>query len=289
MSIPGTIVIEGGAARGVFTAGVLDYLMEQDVYFSDVIGVSAGACNGIGYVAKQIGRGKDCMIHEKGSFSYINLKGFMKTKSLMDMDMIFDTFPNQTLPFDYDTYFASDIRCMIGVTNCITGKAEYLAETESRERLMRICRASSSLPLVAPIVNIDGVPYLDGGLAQSIPIQYAQSLGNEKMIFITTQNPGYRKKIPSNGMIKIYTHSYKKYPKLVQAIRRRASGYNATLEKLEALEKEGKAFVLRPQIPLVSRMESDPDKLTKLYDHGYDLMKKQFDNLMKYLETNRNE
>lgn len=279
----GAIVLEGGAARGVFTAGVLDYLMEQEIYFENVIGISAGACNGTGYIAKQIGRAKQCMIHEDGSFSYLNLKGFVKTKSLMDMDTIFDTFPNETLLFDYETYFQSEMNNLIGVTNCITGKVEYLKETEDRQRLMKVCRASSSLPLFAPIVNVDGMPYLDGGLSESVPVDKAQEI-SEKVVMILTRNPGYRKKPLSKGLSVLYGRSYKKYPELVKTLRRRYIHYNNTMEKIERLESEGKVFVLRPQVPVVSSMESDVEKLNALYDHGYRLMENQRENLLKYLE-----
>ena len=110
------------------------------------------------------------------------------------MDMVFDKYPKEIFPFDFDTYFASEMECEIVTTNCVTGKAEYMTERSDRDRLMKLCRASSSMPLVSPIVNVDGVPYLDGGLADSIPVKRAQALGNEKIIVILTRNPGYRKK-----------------------------------------------------------------------------------------------
>lgn len=277
-----TLVLEGGAARGVFTAGVLDYLMEQEFYTEHVIGVSAGACNGVGYVAKQIGRAKKCMIHEDGSFSYINLRDFRKTKSIMDMDMIFDIFPNQKILFDYESYFASELDMLVGVTNCITGKVEYLSEKKERERLMKACRASSSLPLVAPIVKVDGKPYLDGGLAEAVPVRRAQEL-SDKVIVILTRTPGYRKKPLKKGLAKIYAKSYKQYPELVKTLRKRYLHYNETMEYIEKLEKEGKIFVLRPQIPVVSNMENDPVKLTEFFNHGYRLMESQYENLKKYM------
>ena len=159
-----TIVLEGGATRGVFTSGVLDYLMEKDLYFSNVIGVSAGSCNAVDYVSKQPGRTRDCMIPTDKSLNYVNgLRTFIKEKSLMNMDMIFDKFPHEIFPFDFETYFKSETKCEIVATNCLTGEAEYLEEGKDEKRLMKICRASCSMPLVSPIVNVDEVPYLDGG------------------------------------------------------------------------------------------------------------------------------
>ena len=178
-----TMVLEGGATRGVFSSGALDYLMEQDFYTSHVVGVSAGSCNGVDYVSKQIGRTRDCMIHKEKEYDYhVGFRKFVKEKSILDMDMVFDKYPKEIFPFDFDTYFASEMECEIVTTNCVTGKAEYMTERSDRDRLMKLCRASSSMPLVSPIVNVDGVPYLDGGLADSIPVKRAQALGNEKII-----------------------------------------------------------------------------------------------------------
>lgn len=283
--IKATMVLEGGAARGIFTAGVLDYLMEKEVYTTDVIGVSAGACNASGYVSRQIGRAKQCLIHEDGSFSYMNLRNFAKTKSLVDMDIMFDVFPNHTYPFHYDTYFASETTNYVGVTNCMTGKIEYMTEESDRTGFMKMCRASSSMPLVSPIVNIAGVPYLDGGLAEPVPILKAEELGNEKIILVLTRNPGYRMQSLSKGLSRIYQRSYgKQYPEFVKMLRRRYIHYNHTMEYIEQLESEGKIFVIRPHVPVVSRMENHPDKLIKFYNHGYQLMESQYDNLLKYLE-----
>ena len=129
--IKATLVLEGGATRGVFTSGALDYLMERDAYFSHVIGVSAGSCNGVDYVSKQIGRTRDCMIHKEKEYSYYyGFRKFVREKSILDMDMVFEKYPKEIFPFDFDTYFASDIECEIVTTNCETGKAEYMTEKE---------------------------------------------------------------------------------------------------------------------------------------------------------------
>lgn len=279
-----TLVLEGGATRGVFTSGALDFLMEQKLYMSHVIGVSAGACNGVDYVSKQIGRTKNCMIHTEKEYDYINLRKFVRERSLIDMDMIFEKFPNEVYPFHFDTYFQSDIVCEMVTTNCVTGKAEYMTEKSDPKRLMKVCRASSSLPLFSPIVNIDGTPYLDGGLADSVPIERALEIGNEKIVVILTRNPGYRKKMPSKGVMKIYRSSYKTYPNLLRTIARRSIVYNRTMEKIEKLEEEGKIFVLRPQMKTVSRLERNADTLTDFYNHGYNYMKKQYHNLLEYLQ-----
>lgn len=281
----GTLVLEGGATRGVFTSGVLDYLMEQDMYMSHVIGVSAGACNAVDYVSRQPGRTKDCMIPtDKSGNYYYGIRKFVKERSLMNMDLIFDIFPNQIYPFDYDTYFGSQIECELVVTNCLTGRAEYLKERSQKERLMKICRASSSMPLVTPIVNIGDVPYLDGGLADSVPLKHALELGNEKIVVIMTRNMGYRKKRVSRGMAEVYRKTYRSYPKLVKAILTRSFYYNRTMNVLEKLEREGKIFVLRPMVKPVARLERNKDTLTAFYAHGYQLMEREYTRLKEYLE-----
>lgn len=283
--IKATLVLEGGANRGVFTSGALDYLMEEDIYFSHVIGVSAGSCNAVDYVSKQIKRTKDCMIHSEKEYDYYMSFGrFVKEKSMLNMDMIFDKYPNELFPFDYDTFFRSQMECEIVVTNCETGKAEYQTEKADKERLMRLCRASSSMPLVTPAVNIDGTAYLDGGLADSVPVKRAFEKENEKIIVILTRNAGYRKQPSSKGSVNVYRNAYKKYPNLVETIRRRYLTYNRTMELIEKLEKEGRIFVLRPEIKPVSRMERNVDTLTAFYRHGYELMKRETGHLLGYLE-----
>ena len=283
--VKATLVLEGGATRGVFTSGALDYLMEKDFYASYVIGVSAGSCNAVGYVSKQPGRTRDCMIQKDKEYSYYyGFRKFIKEKSLMDMDMVFDRYPNEIYPFDYDTYFASDIECEIVTTNCVTGRAEYMTEDSDKQRLMKICRASCSMPLICPMVNVDGIPYLDGGLADSIPIERAMEIGNGKTIVVLTRNPGYRKKMPSRATVQLYSRAYKKYPNLIRSIVNRSIMYNRTMKLLEQLESEGKIFVLRPLIPTVSRLEKDYDALMHFYEHGYRLMRKQYDELMRFLE-----
>ena len=149
---------------------------------------------------------------------------------------------------------------------------------------MKICRASSSMPLVSPMVNIDGVPYLDGGVADSVPIRHALKSGNTKIIVVLTRNPGYRKKPVSKGTAKLYRKAYKSYPKMAACAVHRNRMYNRTMELVEKLEAEGRIYVIRPMVPTVSRLERDYDKLMSFYEHGYALMKKEYANLLRYME-----
>lgn len=281
-----TLVLEGGATRGVFTSGVLDYLMDQDLYMSHVIGVSAGACNAVDYVSKQPRRTRDCMIPEdKENSYYYGIREFVKEKSVMNMDLIFDKYPNELLPFDFDTYFNSEIHCELVTTNCITGKAEYMTEDHDRERLLKVCRASCSMPLLTPIVNINDVPYLDGGLADSVPLGRARKLGNKKIVVVLTKNKGYRKKTVSPALQRVYKRAYKSYPNLIRTIFRRSFEYNKLMNHIDQLEKQGKIFVIRPQVKPVSRLERNKESLEAFYEHGYHYMEERMDDLRAFLRA----
>lgn len=276
------MVLEGGATRGVFTAGVLDFLMKKDLYFKYVVGVSAGACNAVDYVSKQIGRTRQCMIIEDKENSYVDLKKVIKTGSIFDMDMIFDKFPNEIFPFDYQTCFSSKMQWEVVATNCVTGKAEYLTESEDPVRLMQICRASSSLPLLSPIVTVDGVPYLDGGLSDSVPISHALRTGCKKCVVILTRRKGYRKE-GNSKLNKLYIAAFRQYPNLVNSMIHRPEIYNKEMDLIDRLEAEGKIFVIRPSVPEVSRTEQNVEILSEFYQHGYDTMKKQYVDMLEYL------
>lgn len=277
------LVLEGGGTRGVFTAGVLDYLMEKEVKFPYVIGVSAGACNAIDYVSKQIGRTKDCTIIQDRKNRYIGTKDALKKGYLFDMDRLFDEYPNRLFPFDFDTYFASDIQCEVVVTNCLTGEAMYLSEKQDKERLLTISRASSSIPLISPVVDVDGIPCVDGGVADSVPLIHSMKLGHQKNVVVLTRNKGYRKKAPGKSRL-LYTAALKKYPNLLNALLNRYRNYNRVMELVAKWEEEGHIFVIRPEVEPVSRTEQNVEKLTEFYDHGYQLMKQRMEEMQAYLE-----
>ena len=170
------------------------------------------------------------------------------------------------------------------VTNLKTGKAEYLSERCDRERDMKICRASSSMPMITPIVSVDGKPYLDGGIADSIPIERALEKGNDKIVLVLTRNPGYRKKMTSKSTAAMYRRKYKEYPKFAKTLILRNYRYNKQMALVNKLEAEGKIFVLRPTMPPVGRLVKDYDKLMDFYNHGYEMMQDRYEELLKYLE-----
>lgn len=276
------LILEGGGTRGVFTSGVLDCLMAHEVHFPYVAGVSAGACNAVDYVSWQPERTKNCMILEDKENRFMSVEQTLRNRTLFDMDMIFDRYPNEIFPFDFETYFNSEKRCELVVTNCLSGRAEYLEEKQDKKRLMDICRASSSIPVGCPMVMLDGKPYLDGGIADSIPIVHVMKEGYRKNVVILTRNYGYRKQKPGKSRA-LYIAAFKDYPQLLNTILNRYRNYNRTLELIEKWEKEGHIFVIRPEIKPVSRTEQNPKALTEFYSHGYDLMEQKLNELLAYI------
>lgn len=266
------LVLEGGGMRGVFTSGVLDYMMDADINFTYGVSVSAGACNGLSFMSRQRGRAKLTNIDMLEKYQFIGVKYLWTQRSIFDADLIYDKIPNEVLPFDYDTCFANPMTFEMVTTNCRTGLAEYLTERSDRDRLVRIARASSSLPFVCPIVTLDGQPMLDGGIVDSIPVERAISTGHTFNVVVLTRNRGYRS---TDRDIKMPRFIYSNYPRLRLALSKRHACYNAQLELVERLEDEGRILVIRPERPLeVGRLESDTKKLTDLYKEGYECAKR---------------
>ncbi len=263
------LVLEGGGLRGVFTCGVLDCFMDHGIRFPFTVGVSAGACNGLSYMSHQRGRAKASNIDLMDEHHYVGLKYLFTQKCIMDFKLLFEDFPERIIPYDYDAYFSNPDRFVMVTTNCITGMAEYFEEKYSAERVMAIVRASSSLPFVSPVTYVDGVPMLDGGIADSIPVEYAMREGYENLVVVLTRNKGYRKK---ESKMRISRSFYRKYPNLQKALSQRNAQYNRTMDLIERLEEQGKITVIRPVRPVeVGRMEKDTSKLTALYQEGYDI------------------
>lgn len=278
------LVLEGGGTRGVFTAGVLDYFMDQGLYFPYVIGVSAGSGNAISYVSKQRGRIKASMIDFLRTDTYFGFKKLIETGNLFDLDMMYDLFPNKLFPFDYETFFNSETRCLITTTNCHTGRAMYLEEKKDKQRLMAACKASCSVPVISRIVEVDGTPMMDGGIGDSIPIKKAMKDGYQKNVLILTRNKGYRKEPTRKENLLAKVTYNREYPWFVRSIVNRPSRYNRNLKKIERMEKEGEIFVIRPEMPVIKETDTDPDDMLAFYEHGYEVAKTIYDDLMKYLE-----
>lgn len=261
------LVLEGGGMRGVFTCGVLDAFMKHDLYFRYVVAVSAGACNGMSYISRQPRRARFSNIDLLSKYDYIGLRHLVTQGCIFDQKLLYDKFPNEYVPFDFDTYFSSPSIFEIVTTNCLTGLPAYLTELQNKQRALDIVRASSSLPFVSKIVEIDQIPMLDGGITDSIPVIRSMATGHHKNVVILTRNKGYRS---SERDRKIPHFIYKKYPRLRVALSRRVAAYNEQLELVDQLEAAGQIVCIRPQDPVeVGRMEKDTTKLERLYQEGY--------------------
>ena len=267
------LVLEGGGMRGVFTSGVLDAFMKYKLYFHYIVAVSAGACNGLSYASRQPRRARISNIDMLAKYDYIGLRHLVTQGCIFDPDLLYHRFPYELLPFDYEEYFRNcrngDIFEMV-VTNCQTGFAEYLSESSGdTHRLNALARASSSLPYVSKIVEVDGKELLDGGIVDSIPILRSIETGHEANVVIGTRNKGWRDSGRDHKQPKFI---YRNYPRLRVALSRRIEAYNRQLDLVDELEEQGKILVIRPVEPIVvGRMEKDVDKLEHLYEEGFQL------------------
>lgn len=261
------LVLEGGGMRGVFTSGVLDAFMKHDLYFRYIVAVSAGACNGMSYVSRQPRRARISNIDYLTRYKYIGIRHLVTQGCIFDRELLYDKFPNQLLPFDFDEYFKHAKGFEMVTTNCLTGKAMYLSETSDRQRSLDIVRASSSLPYVSKIVTVDGIPMLDGGIIDSIPINRAIETGHEHNVVILTRNKGWR---DTGKDRKVPAFIYKNYPRLRVALSHRHVVYNQQIDLIDRLEAEGKITCIRPMRPMeVGRIENDVEKLERLYEEGF--------------------
>lgn len=278
------LVLEGGGMRGVYTAGVLEYFMEQDFYLPYVIGVSAGACNAASYLSRQKGRNKKVTIGYSKHPEYISFKNFWKKRQLFGMDLIFDEIPNKLVPFDYQALQDAPEKFVIGATDCKTGESVYYEKSSYQDQILSILRASSSLPFMAPVIEMESRCLMDGGISDPIPIRKSEMDGNKKNLIIMTRNDGYIKK--RSRMNWLTRKVYPQYNGLVSSMDNRFNVYNETMDYIRKKEREGDVFVIRPKEPLqVGRVERDPVKLTALYEQGYQDAANKFEALKDWLGT----
>lgn len=271
------LVLEGGGMRGIFTCGVLDYLMDNKISFPYSVGVSAGACNGLSYMSHQRGRGKYSNIDLLAKYKYIGIRPLLKKRGLIDQQLLFHRFPDRILPYNYKAYSENPGRFEMVTTDCLSGRPCYWEEKYDEKRIIDIVKASSSLPYACPIIYVDDKPMLDGGIVDSIPLQRAFDQGYDNCVVVLTRNRGYRK---SDKEVMVPPFIYKEYPRLRVALRNRNKVYNEQLELVERLEDEGKIKVIRPLKPIVvDRMETNVRKLTDLYEEGYECAKRMFEGI----------
>lgn len=277
------LIMEGGAMRGMFTAGVIDVMMEHGIYFDGAIGVSAGACFGCNYKSKQIGR----VIRYNTRFSQDKRYGgfgvLLKTGDYYSKEFCYREVPTKYDIFDFDTFEANPMEFYIVCTDVDTGKAVYHKQENRHDHGFEWIRASASMPLVSRMVEIDGRKYLDGALADSIPVQQFESLGYDRNIVILTQPLGFRKH--PDTLLPVMKLYYRKYPKLVTSMSRRHEQYNETLDYIARKEAAGNLLVIRPPETLpIARTEKDPEKLRAVYEIGRKTAEARISDIQDYLQ-----
>lgn len=260
------LVLEGGGKRGIYAAGVLDVLLENNIWADGLIGTSAGAVNGCSYVSNQYERNLRYNIRFAKEKRYMSIYSLITTGNVVGTDFAYNILPNKLEVFDYDAFEKSPVAYYVTCSNVETGKAEYIQCKSLRGKNMDYLRASASLPYVSQIVEIDGKKYLDGGICDSIPLKAFQNMGYEKNLVVLTRPRGYVKKPENNLLANLY---YRKYPAFVTALRNRYAVYNRTLKYIEQQENQGNILVLRPSESIrVGRMEQDPERLKQMYELG---------------------
>lgn len=277
------LVLEGGGMRGVYTGGVLEKLLEEELFVDYIIGVSAGACNASSYVSRQTGRNHKVTIGYVQHPDYISVKNLLLKRELFGMDLIFNEIPNQLVPFNYSNFHNATEEFVVGATDCMTGEAIYFEKRDHAENFLTIIRASSSIPLMARPVEYQGCLLMDGGLADPLPIRKALEDGVTKPIIVLTKNKGYRKK--RNSFARLMPAFYRQFPGISKSLENWASRYNETLEMIEAMEAEGKALVIQPSGQLkATGMERDTRKLAELYNQGHQDAEAMLKDIRRFIE-----
>ncbi len=274
------LVLEGGAMRGMFTAGVLDVFMDENIHIDGIVGVSAGVLFGANFPSKQRGRALRYNLKYLNDPRYLGFRSLITTGNIVNKEFAFYDVPFKLDIFDNETFKQSPIDFYATLTNIETGLAEYHKITDPFVQ-METLRATSAMPYVSNIVEVDGKKYLDGGIADSIPLKQCQALGYDKIIVVLTRPLDYRKS-PSNPLFsKLFYH---KYPKLVEALTHRYKNYNECVEQVIEQQEQGNIFVIRPSQTLpIKRIEKDPAKIQAMYDLGVSDAQREIENLKAYL------
>lgn len=276
------LILEGGAMRGMFTAGVIDVMMEAGIVFDGIIGVSAGAAFGCNYKSRQIGRvirynTRFCQDKRYGGFRVL-----LKTGDYYSREFCYEEVPLYHDVFDFDAFENNPMEFHVVCTDVETGKPVYHLYGDRTDYAFEWIRASASMPLVSRIVEIDGAKLLDGGIADSVPVQYFESIGYDRNIVVLTRPEGYRKK--KDSLLPLMKLKYKAYPKLVETMANRHVEYNDTLDYIARREQAGELLVIRPEAPLpVKRTEKDPEKLRQAYEIGRRTVARRIEEIKRYL------
>lgn len=282
MSSKTGLILEGGAIRGIFTAGVLDSLMEHNIDFPYVSGVSVGVSNASGFVSHQIGRAKKVIMHE-GKRSYYGLPNILRTGKVLDLEECITNYALRDFPYDFDAFRASDTLWEIVVVNCETGKAEYISDFKDAPEILDFCKASCSLPFICKPIKVRDKYYMDGSLADSLPVQRALDCGCDKVVIILTKAESH-----DATDYKKYKHMInffygKKYPKLAETIIARKQEYEHQMALIESLERQGRVMIIRPEKTMVAHFETNKKKLEDCYQYAHKLMDKKIDEVRAFM------
>jgi predicted patatin/cPLA2 family phospholipase len=262
------LVLEGGGMKGLYTAGVLEYFLEKGIFFNYVIGVSAGACMGASYLSRQKGRNKKVNIGLVKDPRYLSWRNFIIKRELFGMDFLFDKVPNHIVPFDFTALDKSQEDFLVGTMDCQTGEALYYNKKRHGKDILKIIRASSSLPLIAQPVEYNGKVLLDGGLADPLPVKKAYEDGSRKNVVIMTKAVNdCTKPRRTSAFMRLM---YRKYPAVADSLEKRVITYNEALAFIEAEQEKDNIYVIRPSVDLpVSSFERNQKRLLRLYELGY--------------------
>lgn len=274
------LVLEGGTFRGIYSAGIMDAFLEEGIEFPYVVGVSAGISNGVSYVSKQFRRNIEILDKYRNDKRYIGAGNYKKHKSLFGLDFVYGEIPQQLVPFDYETFHQYTGKCLVGVTNALTGKPEYLDAMEDDENF-NFLRASCAIPGYFPAIMINDTPYFDGGLASPICVKQALKDGCSKVVIILTQPEDFVKKC-GKGNVVMSQLIKKKYPQIEMLLLARHKIYNKQIEFCNELERRGKAVIFRPEYKLNS-FESDNKVLRETWQMGYDMGKKRAEKVRNFI------
>lgn len=276
------LILEGGGMKGIYTAGVLDFFLEQEIFFSSCYGVSAGACNLCSYLSRQKGRAYRVSVNYLDQKQYCSPQSLLRTGNLFGVEMCYELIPDYLDPYDYDAFDQYEGKAYAVVTNIRTGKPEYM-QLRDMHRDITAVRASSSLPLVSRNVKIDGGLYLDGGLSDSIPIRQSLRDGNQKNVVIMTKEAGFVREA-AGAELPLIKARYLRYPKVYELMRERHLTYNATVQYLEEQQEKGNVFIIRPTKSIgVKRVDRDKDRLAALYQQGYEDAEACYLEMLEYL------
>ena len=278
------LVLEGGALRGIYTAGVLDVLLDNNVKVDKIIGVSAGALFGVNYKSNQSGRALRYNLKYCNNKNYMSFHSLLTTGNIVNKEFCFDKLVNELDLFDFETFSNNRIDFYATVTNVETGKAEYhLIKDLRNEKDSEYLRASGSMPFVSKIVEVDGKKYLDGAIADSIPVDKMLTMSVDKIIVVPTRPIDFRRRKKTAIFNKL---KYKKYPNFVDKLSNRYKMYNKEVERIIDLENQGKVFVIRPsRFVNIKRLEKNPEIIQEMYDLGVSDTKSKLKELKKYLES----